>query len=112
MTNSEHSDRLRKEIAEIARAMLGQHMSFTEGALRIQELWHSARLPDLDPDVLPIEGIISEADHFPLGDARKHWASDALEKLQPEFERAEEWARQFASVACQKLIDRFDPSTP
>ena len=110
MSDSVNKDRDGKEIANIARAMLGQRMSFTEGALKIRRLWLGANLPDMDSDILPIIGVISETDRFPLGEVRKHWAPEALEKLQPEFERAEEWARQSASAACQKLIDRFDPT--
>jgi len=42
-----------------------------------------------ETDLLLIIGIDSEADHLPVGDVRKLWASDALQRKDEEIARAE-----------------------
>jgi hypothetical protein len=47
--------------------------------------------------------IRSETDHLPLSQQQSLWSTDALEKLQDEFIRTEEWAKTFAPEACKNL---------
>lgn len=46
---------------------------------------------------------------LPFGDVRKLWVPAALEKLQPEIDRAEQWARETGLVHCENLIKRLAP---
>lgn len=101
----------RRQLAETARAMLAGSLSFIEGARRINELRWVAKLPDFDSDITPFVLIDSETDALPMGEVRRHWAQEALINLQPEIDRAEQWAQDFGRTACEKLIDRFgEPS--
>jgi hypothetical protein len=107
MTPSSDASEAQQKIAETARDMLSGAMSFIEGARLINRLRWAAELAEFDPDILPFIGIDSETDALPLGEVRKHWAPEALAKLQPEIERLEKWARDFGRLNCQNLIDRF-----
>jgi hypothetical protein len=107
MSNEPKAKAARQQIIETAQCMLDGTLSFIEGARLINQLRWKAGLPDFDPDILPFVGIESETDALPIGDVRKLWAPDALEKLQPKIEQAEKWAHHFGYPSCQKLIDRL-----
>ncbi len=101
----------RQKIVKIATEMLAGSLSFIEGARQIVQLQFAAELSD-DPDIRPLIGIDSETDALPLDpEIRKHWASDALEKLKPEIDKAETWARQVGTPHCEHLIARFQETT-
>jgi hypothetical protein len=99
-------EKARLEIAQVARAMLGGMLSFIEGARRLHSLRFAGKL-DNDLDLLLFTGIDSETDALPIGPERIHWADEALEKLEPEIEAAERWAKEVGRPHCQRLIDRF-----
>lgn len=104
---SDFSDRQRKKIAELAAQMLAGSLSFLEGAVEINRMRSSAELLN-DPDVLPFDLIDSETDRFPITPkTKKLWRADALEKLLPEIESAEEWAREIGVEHCRNLVSRF-----
>jgi hypothetical protein len=97
----------RRQIAETAEALMAGHISFIEGGRKISQLSWAADLRD-DPDVVPFIAIDSETDTLPVDEnVRRLWAASALEKLQPEIEKAEAWARTIGLRHCQNLIDRF-----
>ena len=87
--------------------MLGGALSFIEGARLICRLRGRAGLSDSDPDIVAFIAIESETDTLPMGDARQHWAPQALAKLQPEINSAEAWAREVGRGDCQRLVDRL-----
>ena len=95
------------EIIAVARSMLDGEKSFIEGARQITALRNTAGLDYLDPDIVPFVVIDSETDKLPFGDVRKLWAPAALEKLQPEIDRKEQWARETGASHCRNLIDRL-----
>ena len=94
------------QIVETAERMRDGELNMIEGARRIVELSWKAGLHG-DKDIIPFICIDSETDALPLGDVRRQWRQDALEKLQPEIERAEAWARKFGLPACVSLIERL-----
>jgi hypothetical protein len=99
----------RKEIGRRARAVLTGEFSYLEAARKIFSLKHVADL-DFDPDVIRFTAIYSNTDALPLGEVRKYWQPQALEKLQPEIERMEQWAQEYGRSACENLAARFgDP---
>ena len=52
-----------------------------------------------EADRLLIIGIESETDHLPIGEVRKLWAPDALQRKDPEIARAEAlWKAEFLDV--------------
>lgn len=103
----------RLNIVAAARRMLGQNMSFIGGAREICALRDAAALDYFDRDVLPFVAISSETDDLPLGEERKLWSSEALAKLQPQLDRAEQWARDAGTKHCRQLIGRLgQPDRP
>jgi hypothetical protein len=97
---------LRANIVATVRNILSGGTSFIEGARSIALDSYDAML-DHDPDIMPFIGVASETDALPIGKERQLWNADALVKLQPEIDRLESWARDFAMPHCHNLIRRF-----
>jgi hypothetical protein len=94
------------KIAQIASEMLAGSISYIAGARQISRLRFDAGIGN-DPSVLPFVGVDSETDALPIeAEIRKLWSVEALEKLQPEIDNAEKWARETLKPYCQPLIDR------
>ena len=102
---------VRRKIVETAGAVISGNLLFIEGARLIERLHWTAGLPGLDSDFIPFIGISCRTDALPLGDERKHWAPATLIRLQPDIDRAEEWAREYGQGACEKLINRLTDGT-
>jgi hypothetical protein len=102
------SNQAREHLLDLLDAMLRGRLSYFEGAAQVLKidrrlLGIAERDSDFDKFVL----IRSETDHLPLSQQQSLWSTDALEKLQDEFIRTEEWAKTFAPEACKNLIARF-----
>jgi hypothetical protein len=100
----------RREIVDAAGRMLAGSLSYVEGARLVVRLHWDAEIDQFDPDILPFVGIDSETDALPLGTFRMGWSPEALGKLQPEIDRAEEWAPKYARAHCEALVRRFGSS--
>jgi hypothetical protein len=87
--------------------MLCGTVSSIEGSRLICGLRFTAKIEDFDPDILTFVAINSEADALPNVANRQYWSPEALAKLQPEIERLEKWAHDFARVSCHRIIERF-----
>ena len=87
-------------IVEARREMMRGTLPFVEGSREISRLRWSASIAQNDPDILVLVAMDSETDAPPLGEVRPHRQPHALEKLQPEIEQAEEWARKVGWKAC------------
>jgi hypothetical protein len=98
---------VRLRIAETAAQMLDGSIEFLEGVRLLTGLRSKADIKDDDEDFSVLDDVDSETDGLPLGDVRRHWATEALERLDPEIEAATAWAKQFASGACESLLARF-----
>jgi hypothetical protein len=96
----------RAKIVAAAKAMLDGKLFFIEGARQILA-WSEMAGLDSDEDILPFDVIESETDALPIGSARQFWNPEALERLQPEIEAAEKWARDSGVEHCHNLIRRF-----
>ncbi|MGO1077247.1 hypothetical protein [Inquilinus sp. CA228] len=100
-------DQAKAAIARAAQDMLDGRLSYIEGARLILRLAAEAELSTHDDDILPFVGIDSETDAFPFGPVRERWNREALAKLQPKIDRAEQWARELGRPYCQVLVARF-----
>ena len=60
-----------QELVDTARGVLDGSIGVIEGCRALAALRHQVDVDSLDPDFLPIIGIDSETDHFPIGDVRK-----------------------------------------
>lgn len=97
----------RNKIVRLCRLILDGKLSFIEGSRSIWRLGPEARLPENDPDMTIFLGIDSETDALPVGQQRKLWARDALERLPPDIGRSEAWAKDHGQAACESLVRRF-----
>lgn len=106
ITDEDYLASLKAKIGQVAKAMLSGELSFLDGAIELSSLRHQADLTE-DPDLIVFTGVTSETDHLPLGVVRQHWSQPALERMEPELQKMEEWARQVAGGACESLARRF-----
>jgi hypothetical protein len=97
----------RRAIFHAAQDMLAQRLSYIEGARKIHASIRAAKVNEVDPDLVPFIGIISETDALPTEQTRSLWQAAALQRLQPEIDRSEAWARQLAETHCRNLVERF-----
>jgi len=97
----------RQQIACTAAEMLKGQRRFIDGARRIKDTWAMSLLPNNDPDKNVFVLIDSETDTLPIGEVRDLWNPEALAKLQPKIDHAEQWARDVGREACQNLVKRF-----
>jgi hypothetical protein len=98
----------RRQLVALAASLLAGQLSYLEGAPQVQALLRKVGgVDDRDPDFDAFVLISSETDHLPLQKHRGMWSPSALERLEPQFRRVEEWARGFAPKACESLIARF-----
>lgn len=105
-------DGIRRQVAQIARAMLDRKIAFIEGAHQIAFLNQGAQLPEADPDLVVLLTIDEQCADLPPNDGRENWPLQKLMDEFPEIGRAEEWARNLASPSCQALIARFGSQYP
>ena len=107
MGHQQYVESVRLEIVETARAMLDGQLSYLLGARKLDSLRHGASVNDDDADFMACVAIASDTDDYPLGLVREFWDMQALEKLQPEIDAAERWAKEQSMSTCAKLVDRF-----
>jgi hypothetical protein len=96
----------RDEIVSTAEAMLRGDVHLIEGCRRIWHLSHEMGDSD-NPVFLPIRGIESETDQFPLGDVRNQYAPDYLKRMDEELERYLAQARKDILSSCREIIHAF-----
>lgn len=105
---SEEEDQASIELVSLAEAMLAGHESFLEGAPKVLALRRRVGgVSDGDTDFAAFVLIDSETHSLPLDRVRHLWSQAALDRLAPEIEAANTWARPIAEPACKRLIERF-----
>jgi hypothetical protein len=104
-------EKARLEVVATARFMLAGTLSFIEGARQIIGRQREADLDDRDADIVPFVAIASETDAYPFGETRLLWKPESLARLQPEIDRAEQWAREVGEAHCLNLIERLSPAS-
>jgi len=97
----------RRAIFQAAQDMLAGKLPYIEGARKIHASMWAAKVDERDSDLVPFFGIVSETDALPTEQTRPLWQAAALERLQPEIDRLEVWARQFGEPHCRNLVERF-----
>ena len=98
------------EVVSLATALLKGDLGIVEGVRKLVRLRKQVTKVEFDPDFLPLIGIDSETDVFPIGTVRQHWAPEALAKYDREKLIMEAHYRDLAFDACRQLLQRF-PST-
>ncbi|MES2072634.1 MAG: DUF2489 domain-containing protein [Pseudomonadota bacterium] len=111
MTNETYVLSIRQRVVVAAGAMLNGTLSFLAGSRLLAALRHEAAVREDDADFRVFVAIDSETDDLPIGTVRQYWDKQALEKLEPEIQAAEVWAKEQGSKACESLISRFQEKT-
>ncbi len=52
-------------------------------------------------------GIASETEPFPVGAYRNQWQTHALELMQHDLDKAEDWAKGYGETACIAIVERL-----
>ena len=111
ITHEMYVQSVRQRVAATARDMLDGTLSFLTGSRTLAALRHEAEVREDDSDFMVFVGIDSDTDDLPLGEVPQYWDKKALEKLEPEIQAAEEWARKHGTQACASLVSRFHELT-
>lgn len=111
-THEEYARSVRLQVVSTAQAMLDGQLSFLIGSRRLAALRHETDAAADDADFMVFVAIDSETDALPLGAVREHWDQDALARLEPEIEEAEQLAATAGADACRSLIARFCKQDP
>jgi hypothetical protein len=101
-------DHTRTEMADVARRMLDGELHLFEGVRKLSDL--SRRLPvgeDLEAVIRTLQGIDSEIDDLPLGEARSAWANDALAAKDRERDQYLERTRSEIEDACRTILSHW-----
>jgi hypothetical protein len=106
----EEVQKARAEAAAIASAILAGRLGAVMGAIYLNRLRSLVDVPDDDPDFETFLVIDSECDALPFGEARNHWAPEALAVKEPEVAEAEQWAIETGIEAFRNVVARFSPS--
>jgi hypothetical protein len=101
---SSGSQRAKREVVEVAQAMLSGSLDLVTGCRKLCELRHQIGASESDV-FLPIIGFESETDDYPLGPARASFGKDYLEKLDQETQAYVERARPGVLAACTRIIE-------
>ena len=104
--NLEDEKAKKAELVGVAKAMLQGEVHLIKGCRRLCSL--RDKIDDSENRVfLPIEGIESDTDHFPLGKLREQCAPEYLKRMDEEMERYLADAREDILNACREIVRVF-----
>lgn len=92
MNHEEYVKLKRVRAVEVASGMIDGTIDYLEGVIELSSLRHEVDLPSDDRGFLTFTGVASEIDHLPIGVQRQHWSEKALERHEPDIQRAIKWA--------------------
>jgi len=104
--NKDSSDReaiVRAQVLSLARQLLAGKLSVIAAARGLSALRCDFD-PDLQTELRTFVGIDSETDDLPIGEVRKYWSREALERKDREIAECERIFRDNAIEAAIELI--------
>jgi len=107
MTHEEYVQKQRARVGEVAKGMLDGSIDYLEGARELSSLRHQIEVQDGDQDFIVFVAVDSETDNLPIGKPRQFWSKGSLERLEPEIQKAIEWAKKVSLEQCKSLVKRF-----
>jgi hypothetical protein len=107
MTHEQYVALVRAQVSTVALEMLDGKIPFIEGAIKLSLLRYEAEVGNEDKDFMVFVTIASETDNLPIGESKKLWSVEAIERHKLDIEKATEWAKRFGIPACNSLIQRF-----
>jgi hypothetical protein len=106
LENHESFEEKRQELVSVAKTMLAEDVNLILGIRRICALRFAIGDPDNEV-FLPIRGIDSETDVFPLGDMRKNCSREYLKRMDNEMQNYLSQAHGDILRACKEIIRAF-----
>jgi len=101
--DAERQTKVRVQILRIARQMLAGEVGIIAASRELGYLRHEVE-PQLANVLVTFTAIDSETDALPVGDLRKEWSAEALERKDKEIAEAEDFYRDTAINAATELI--------
>jgi prolyl-tRNA editing enzyme YbaK/EbsC (Cys-tRNA(Pro) deacylase) len=93
-----------RELHQLCKATIEDGFSIIEAARAIPDLVKRLQLND-KVDLKAFIVIESETDELPVGRFRELWDIEALNKLEPEIESAENWARMIGLAEINNILN-------
>ena len=94
------------EAVRVAQAIVNREIELVPGCRTIQRPLDGLDLR-MDSDFTIFVAVDSEADELPIGDERRHWNPDALEKYDIRLRKLESSYRPSVERACRAVIARL-----
>ncbi len=96
----------RRKVRALAQRIISGEVGVIEGSRQMAkfEVWLHARS---DEDFRVFAGVNSESDHLPVGEARKHWSSEALLQKDQEILSLEDFYRNEVIAAAHRIRTKF-----
>lgn len=95
-----------RNIISAAQSILDGKLGIIEGARKLSAFRFDVKA-EKDSDFMFLIGVDSETDHFPIGNAAKHWNSSGLKEKTIEIERFERAVKDEVLQACRNLIQKY-----
>ena len=105
MNHEEYINSVRMKIGCTAQDMIKGTKDYLEGAIKISSLCHEADING--EEFIVFRGISSDVDHLPIGEVRKQWSKEALEKHEPEIKKSTLWAKEISLEQCNLLAKKY-----
>jgi DNA-directed RNA polymerase subunit RPC12/RpoP len=101
---TEHLQGVNAEILSIAKQLIAERLGIIAASRKLAGLRHYVAEPQIAEVLLAFAGIDSETDTLPVGDERKQWDPEALQRKDREIEDAERFYRDIAIEAATEAI--------
>lgn len=99
-------ERIKREIASVARKILSGQLGILEGSRSLAQL--SGRLQERNDDLFAaVLAVESETDELPLGPERSNWSEEALSRKDADAEDYVIRVRDVVLQTCEKLVEAY-----
>jgi hypothetical protein len=93
-------------LIETATAMIEGKIDLIEGVRKLSNLRHYVSNPNSEV-FLPIRGVESETDHFPVGERRNSYSQSYLNKVDAELDEYLRRSKSSILDACRQIVQTF-----
>lgn len=104
--NEEHRRLAGAKIVATAQRILSGELNIVAGARQLASLRFDVGA-EHDSDFIFLVGVDSETDHFPVGEVRSRWSTDALREKDGELQAYEASVRERTFQVCRSLIQKY-----
>lgn len=106
MKLKEYKEKQKNELREIASKLLNDQIYFIEGIRLIKDRIDTINLDD--EDIKLLSGIDSDTDDVPVGNTRKLWSKEALQKVDKALIDYIESVKPQIKSLCKKIMKIID----